>query len=126
MTTCVATDQNNNVVVGGRYLSNNLNLGSTSLSNPGNGFLAKYDPEGNLIWAVSNTGGDPGSSSTNNLNDNGFIDIKTGDNGDIFAIGEFSGNRVDFSNGVYVTSTNHPMNLFLVKFNSSGEAQWAQ
>lgn len=56
----VVTDAFNNVYYTGYYSSSTLTLGSTVLQNPGapfsNLFVAKYDANGNLLWAKSTTG----------------------------------------------------------------------
>jgi hypothetical protein len=47
------TDQFGNAYIGGYYTSPALNLGEQILNNPGysTAFLAKFNPEGNLLWA---------------------------------------------------------------------------
>ena len=52
-------DSDNRVVVGGRYGSS-IMLGSITLTSPGiqNGFVAKYDADGSVLWAHKEDGGE--------------------------------------------------------------------
>jgi hypothetical protein len=55
----IATDENNDVYISGDFGSSGVNFGSSVLSTTGTSrdiFLAKYDDQGNEIWATS-TGG---------------------------------------------------------------------
>src|SRR5690606_25767611 len=57
------------------------------------GYLAKYDPEGNYLWAF-NIGGNPANGSIVNM----VKSVRTDKIGNVYITGEFSG-AVDFDPG---------------------------
>lgn len=116
-------DASGNVYVTGNYLDNNLSFdNSATVLAPNQDttanklFLAKYDPEGNLIWAKSFESGDDVS--------NPVITIDNQDN--IYLTGYFSGyitfGTVTLSQNQ--VSPNSPE--FLAKCDSSGQVLWAK
>jgi gliding motility-associated-like protein len=123
MTTCVATDKNNNVVVGGMYRTNNLNVGNVTLTNPNNGFLAKYNSEGDLLWTVS-------IRESANAWFSSFVNVEISSTGDIFAIGTFYSDSLHISSNITLlnlsTDAWAKTNLFIVKYDSLGNALWAK
>jgi gliding motility-associated-like protein len=128
ITSCITTDKNNNTIVGGRYKNSTIYFSpDDSLTNQGNGFLAKYDPQGQLLWTITNSGGNNSWSDENDI-----LSIKTGHNNDIYAIGIFKSDSIRFSNSIYLrkptdlpTMSGFTSGLFVVKFDSLGIAQWA-
>lgn len=74
----------NTIIAGGVYGEVDINPGVqvtniTSGSNAFNAFMAKYNSSGALVW----------SFTISNTNDETFTDIAIGDNGDIYACGNF-------------------------------------
>lgn len=77
----VTIDKNNNIIITGGYVQTTTYGGVTLNSNGGiDVFIAKLDPNGNLIWLIG--GGGAG-------NDDG-ADITTDSNGDIYLAGGFA------------------------------------
>jgi gliding motility-associated-like protein len=96
----------------------NPSLTSSSLLTSGNGngnldvFVAKYDTTGQFVWAF-NIG--------DTLDDIGR-DIAIFDN-EIYIIGDFEGNNVDFdpSGGTALLSSNGSADIFVAKYDTSGQ-----
>jgi uncharacterized repeat protein (TIGR02543 family) len=95
-------------------LGNNVFLdGSANVS----GFLIKYNSAGDAQWATKDF-----SSSNQSL----FNSIKADSNGNIYAAGSINGtNPHDFGNSITISGAYVGSNILLVKYNSSGVAQWA-
>lgn len=116
--TKVATDAAGNVVAIGTY-QNAPNFGSGSLPYAGgkDGFVAKYNAQGALIW---NRGfGSAGDEDAQGLATDG--------SGNIYVSGSFTRN-VDFG-GVILTATPSPFgnfipDIFVVKYGPSGTLLW--
>ncbi len=111
----VTTDAENNIYLTG-YFEDSLLLVDTALVAPldQNFFILKYDASGNLIWGQNfGTFGNIRGSS-----------IAVDANGAIVAGGYFNG-KVDF-NGFILQSNNIDYDLFLVKFDPSGNTIWAK
>ncbi|MFI5140837.1 MAG: T9SS type A sorting domain-containing protein [Bacteroidia bacterium] len=116
--TGVATDASGNVYAIGYYYSSTIVFGSTTLHNLyGNGpymYLAKYDSCGTLQWAKQ-AGGNGGTNPTG---------IATDATGNVYVTGYFTADTINF--GAFKTPNSSFHNAFLVKYNSSGIAQWAK
>lgn len=106
----VVTDDSGNVVVAGFFVSPNVTIGSTNMTNNGvaNIFLVKYDTFGNFLW-VRNEGGiasDEGNS------------IAVDAVGNIFLGGLYTSPSITFGT---TTLTNAGVSdIFLVKYDPSG------
>ncbi len=112
----VTSDLNGNVYLTGYFRSPTIVFGSYTLTNSGlaNVFIVKYDPSGNVIWAKSagDLGFDVGSAVT------------TDSNGNVYLSGQFSSSTITFGSTVLLqTGAN---NMFLVKYDSSGNVLWAK
>jgi hypothetical protein len=90
------------------------------------GVLAKYDSSGAIQWARSVEAGSPASD---------FTSVATDGEGNVFVAGYVAGTGTyDFGNGVTVAGTGlgtpiagqEASNALLVKYSSSGIAQWAR
>lgn len=100
---------------------------SAGLMNPpGNAVLAKYDSSGTAQWAQTVTQGSPASS---------FSSVAVDSGGNAYAAGSIGGTGTyGFGNGVTAagTAVGGPIggeaagNVALVKYDSSGVAQWAR
>lgn len=93
---------------------------------PGNALLAKYDSSGTAQWARTVTQGSPQS---------GFSSVAVDSEGNAYAAGSVAGTETyGFGNGVTIagTAVNGHIggqavgNIALVKYDSSGIAQWAR
>ncbi|HYF04109.1 MAG TPA: SBBP repeat-containing protein [Patescibacteria group bacterium] len=119
--TGIATDDIGNVYVTGYTNSLTIISGDLQLDNTGemfDMFIAKYDGDGNTIWAKS-MGGNYDDFSTG---------IITGNNGDFYLTGYFQSSSIQFGNINFVNSSNtinYYGEMFLVKFNSDGNVLWA-
>lgn len=82
----------------------------------GGSLIAKYDIDGNAIWAKRDSNGD---------NSSYFKGIFASDEG-VYAVGSIWGSKsFNFGNSV-TTAGDESINVVIVKYNFSGEAQWAK
>jgi hypothetical protein len=115
----VPTDKNGYVYITGYFNSSTITFGSITLSNVGYSdvFVAKYDNNGNVIWAKS-AGGD--------TTDVGYS-IATDKSGNVYVTGFFTSNTITFGS---ITLTNSNANgnpdIFLVKYDTNGNVLWAR
>jgi hypothetical protein len=102
--------------VSGYYNCGTLNIGSSTLTNAGKNdlFLAKYDANGNVLWAKSAGGkkDDEGNSIT--------IDVS----GNIYLAGWFSSPEINFGSAVLINVGSD--DIFLAKYDSNGNVLWAK
>jgi len=108
----VAFDHSGNIIVTGEF-SGSCTFGSvvlTSLNGSIDVFTAKYNSNGNLLWAKKGSG---------IYTDRG-TDVSTDTNGNIYVAGSFS-DTIVFDNVHNNTMHNA---LFLIKYNSAGVEQW--
>lgn len=114
----IAVDGSGNVYVCGFYKSTINFGGGVTISSNGNsqdGFLAKFDAGGNIVWAKSF--GSPGSVDQAN-------GIAVDGTGNVIVTGQFSGDA-DFD-GLTLSSLGGTTDVCTVKYNASGDAQWAK
>ncbi len=91
---------------------------ATGTYSGGNMVLVKYDSSGAAQWAQTVT---TGSSDSN------FFSVSAGLDGSVYAAGYIYGlGTFTFGNSVTAAGTVNSENIVLVKYNSSGTAQWAQ
>lgn len=120
--TDITTDNNGNIFITGQYSSatNGITFGSITLNAPSNGnpFVAKYDPNGNVVWAKAAT------STSGNWSEGIAVD----GSGNVFITGGYISSSSDpFSfGGITLPNTNGTRNIFTMKFNSNGNAIWAK
>jgi Beta-propeller repeat len=104
----IAVDNPGNIYVTGQFMSS-LNLGTTNLVSAGgsDAFLAKYDRDGNLLWAksVGGPGADLGTA------------VEVDPFGDIYFCG--SAASLTTFDGTVWTNSSSPVN-YLAKYNASG------
>jgi hypothetical protein len=112
-------DDNGNVYIMG-LVENTFNFSAgnpaTEITNGGR-FIAKYNAQGNLIWAKRI----PRANTTNS-------DIVLDKYGNIYATSVFSGTNVDFDpdpNKTFTLSST-TNNIYVVKFSPEGEFLWAK
>ncbi len=120
----VVTDAAGNIYVCGTYNSANFTFGTMTLNNPGCPFsaiaacdivyLLKCDPDGNLIWIRTAQG-------------NGMATSVAIDNtGGVFIAGDFYSDSLIFGATTLVNDSMLTSNVFLAKYDSSGNVLWAK
>ena len=115
---CVATDTIVNVYLGGFFTSNPAHFGSLNINRYGssyNDFLAKYDSAGNAIWVINGEG-------TNSINGIAFDH-----SGNILVTGYFGSDSLILGSHLLINSLgNGFVEMFIAKYDSSGNALWAK
>lgn len=115
----LTTDSFGNIYVSGYYSSDNMTIGTVLLENKGlsfnDGFLAKYDPTGNLLWAQRFGG---------TSNDRGTA-VATDKDGNVFLTGYFYSPTIIFGTDTLKNAGNVG-DIFIVKFDGSGNILWAK
>ncbi len=89
---------------------------ATGASSGDNIILVKYNSSGVAQWAQTVTAASDQS---------GFYGVSVASDGSVYAVGFITG-TYNFGNGVTATGISSGFNIILVKYNSSGVAQWAQ
>lgn len=112
----VKTDANGNIYIGGHFSSTSMTFGTTTLTNSGNNdiFFAKYASNGNLIW-VKRAGGA--------ASDDCYC-VTADLSGNIIIAGAFKSSSITF--GTNTLTTAGYSNMYLVKYDTSGNVQWAK
>ncbi len=119
----VAVDSNGNIYASGFIYGNNIFDFGNGVTVKGayetsNVVLVKYDSSGNAKWAKSVLAG---------LNISNFNSVAVDSSGNIYASGSIDGNNIfDLGNSVTVKGAYETSNVILVKYDSSGNAQWAK
>lgn len=114
----VGTDNNNNVYITGYFSGPTLTIGSITLTNHDeNGstdmFVAKFNSDGDLLWAKS-----AGSSSGDGSNS-----IAVDGAGNVFITGYFGGAEMFFETTSLVSYG--AMDIFTVQYDTDGNEMWA-
>ncbi|MES2764752.1 MAG: SBBP repeat-containing protein [Bacteroidota bacterium] len=115
----LAIDNNGNVYITGSFQSPTLEFGNTVLNSSGKYdiFIAKYDPEGNVLWAKSAGGS----------KDDKGLTIGTDENNNVYLTGSFGVGAITFGATTLTNNStqNHTNDIFIVKYDTSGNAVWA-
>ena len=111
----IAIDDLNNIIVAGRFSSNSITFGTTTLNQAGSMdvFVVKYDPSGNVLWAKGAGGGS---------NDEAYS-VSTDASENIYVAGYFT-QPANFGT-VKLTSAGLT-DTFLAKYNPTGNILWAK
>ncbi len=120
----VAVNSGGDVFITGMFNSDLIFDSTITLLNTGFSemFAAKYDDNGQVIWATRAFG---------NYGDQGQC-VATGSSGNIYTTGEFFSNSITFDSLTLVNNHITPYfddattDIFLVKYNNSGKAIWAK
>jgi hypothetical protein len=109
----VTADPAGNVIVTGVF-HDSITFGSKVMVSPGGQviYFAKYDPDGNLIWANMINGGEISAQPA--------CDAA----GNIFLFGTFESNTLTIGNTTLTLQG--PKNYFLAKFGQKGQVLWAR
>jgi hypothetical protein len=127
----VRTDNAGNVYIGGKFAGNNVDFDPSagvfllSSLGPSDGFVAKYSPTGQFLWAFSFGGGS--RDEVNGMN----ID----QNNNVYITGYFRGSNVDLdpgagvanltSNGESGSEVGYGGDIVVAKYDANGQYQWA-
>jgi hypothetical protein len=111
----ITTDDSNNVYVTGSY-SASFTFGTFALSNAGSRdmFIVKFNSAGNIIWAKGE-----GSAG-----DDICESITTDDSGNIYLTGYYNSNSISF--GVTTLGNSGGYDIFIVKYDTTGNVIWAK
>lgn len=112
----VTTDCSGDVIVTGYFSSPNITIGSNTLLNEGESdiFLAKYDSNGNTIWAKSFGG----------ISHDKSYGVATDTIGNIFIAGRFYSDTIIFATDTLTNIGGYDM--FIAKLDSDGNVLWAR
>lgn len=108
--TALAIDGSNNIYITGYFSCQSITFGSITLDNESifgsaDIFLVKYDDQGTVLWGKRADAA-------------GVNDIACGANGNIYLVGEFDTDNLDFGNFTIVN--NGSTDVYLAQYNSSG------
>lgn len=114
----ISTDESGNVYLTGRFDSQSISFGTTTLANATGSsdiFVVKYDNLGNALWAKSagGTGDDYG------------MYISTDNSGNVLATGYFQSASFTFGTTTLYNAAGGDWNIFVVKYDPEGNALWA-
>ncbi|HLG33499.1 MAG TPA: SBBP repeat-containing protein, partial [Bacteroidia bacterium] len=112
----VAADLSGNIFVTGSFSGASITFGSTTLTNTGANadmYIVKYDAGGNVLWAKSAGG---------NYEDKATC-VATDISGNIIVTGYYQAAPITFDS--YTLSNSGSYDMFIVKYDASGNALWA-
>lgn len=117
----VTVDASGNSYVAGSFSSDSITFGSITLINSsgsgwnsGTMFIVKYDVAGNILWAKSAVGASDATALT------------TDASGNIYVAGNYRGTSVTFGSITLNNVINYYSDIFLVKYDASGNVLWAK
>jgi hypothetical protein len=119
----VATDANGDVYFTGIF-NNQMSFDGNFLNSTGacyGIFLAKYDGQGNFIWAKATNYSLAGMGTP----DAGSNSICTDANNNVYLTGYFGSDTIKFDNH-YVTNDQSTRNAFIAKYDNLGNVLWAK
>lgn len=114
----ICADTAGNIYFTGSFSGPVITFDTITLNNNSPGypdcFIVKFNTNGNIIWAknVGGLGADVGKS------------IKVDITGNIYVTGTFNSSTISFGNNTLTSSGN--TNIFVVKYDSTGNALWAK
>lgn len=119
----IAVDASGNSYITGHFASASLSFGSISVTNPNNGggvysdlFIAKFDPNGNPLWATS--AGGIRSDVSNSI----AVDAS----GNMYITGYTYSPSITFGSITLTPNNGIQTEMFIAKFDPSGNALWAK
>ena len=121
----ITTDKDGYVYIVGKFNNDSINFGNTpTLIGNGYGegiFIVKYDSLGNVIWAKTGYGTPCSTGNGGAIVKSIAIDLSN----NLYITGHYS-NTFQFGNTTALTITNGGSQVFIVKYDSSGNAIWAK
>jgi hypothetical protein len=111
------TDASGNIITAGEFLSNPLQMGTVTLNNSGgyDAYVAKYDPNGTVIWAQKIGGG--GNES--------ITGVSTDAAGNVYVVGTFNTQFLSVAPLPTIQNfTTSTYDIFVGCYNSAGVIQW--
>lgn len=124
----ITTDAAGNVYVTGGYAGYNISFGDSVIGQGGNStsngfFIVKYDSSGNTLWAK----GTAGNPVSNEGLDEG-VSVSTDANGNAYCLGNFNVPSLTIGSTTITNANGNSGddNMFVVKFDTSGNVLWAQ
>jgi hypothetical protein len=115
----ITVDDLGNAFITGYFYSSTLAFGTTTLINNGSGtadlFVAKYDGNGNVLWATGAGGS----------NDDIGQSIVTDASGNAYATGYFYSSSFGFDTTVLINTGAATSDIFVVKYDENGNILWA-
>jgi hypothetical protein len=116
----VTTDNSGNSYITGWFVSHSLTFGFSTITNNGNynSFLARYDPNGNVVWAKGFGGGVTDYANSVSANSAGYC----------YVIGSMWSSSITIGTHTITNSdtTENTSDIFLIKFAPNGTAVWAR
>lgn len=116
----IAIDASGNIYVTGWFASSAMTMDTYTITNAGTTgsdmLVAKLDANGNTLWAKSGggTGGDRG------------LGVAVDASNNVFVSGGFNSSSISFGSGGLTNAGTNTSDVFIVKYNASGNVQWAQ
>lgn len=114
------TDASNNIVIAGHFNSSAIIFGTNFLTNTNSGtadiFIAKYDTNGNVLWAKKEGGTNPDFG----------ISCSIDPSRNIITTGYFNSPTITFGVTTLTNTTSGVQNFYIVKYDSAGNVLWAK
>jgi hypothetical protein len=113
----IIVDASGNIYVTGLFYSPTITFDSYTLTNAGicDMFLAKYDANGNVLWAKSAGGTDR----------DGALCVAVDASGDPYVAGRFSSSTITFGSYTLTNVSAGTPDIFLTKYDANGNVLWA-
>jgi hypothetical protein len=117
----ISVDGENNVYVTGEFYSTSMTIGTITLANRDSSgtssdfFIAKYDANGNVLWA-KNGGG---------ISNDAVFAASADAVGNVFITGYFRSSSINFGSFT-IYNSNSSVNMFIVKYDANGNVLWAK
>ncbi|MCX6244325.1 MAG: T9SS type A sorting domain-containing protein [Bacteroidetes bacterium] len=116
----VTLDNTGGPCVTGFYTSYTIIVGSDTLKNGGNTLLIRYDADGNVLWAKS-------GAAPERIYDVEGVAVAGDVSGNIYMTGVFQSTSITFDSITLTNAFNdHHYDIFLVKYDASGNVLWAK
>lgn len=116
----IAVDATGNVFTTGGYMSSTANFGAVTLTNSASGindlFIVKHDASGNVLWAKS-----AGGNATDIGNG-----VAVDPLGNAYITGFFASPTINFGAGTLTNTSSGTMDVFIVKYDASGNTTWSK
>lgn len=116
----ICTDKYDNIYLAGSFSGPTYSIGTLTISNTfagtTNAFTAKFDSNGNVIWLKGFGGTD---QETN-------VSLTTDKYSNVYVSGFFSSSSFTFGPNTLVNSNTSYEDVFMVKYNSTGNEMWAK